>query len=163
MKKWIRRKDHLWAWIRQVTCALLALGSRLPASAALGGTLESVQADQAHMEASIKISYGRAYTVHEMTGQTRTTVREYVSPAGKVFGVAWQGPFIPDLRQILGSYFEQYSQAAKAERESHVGRRSLNLQEPGLVMQSSGHMRAYSGWAYDPSLLPAGVSAAEIR
>jgi len=30
-------------------------------------------------------------------------------------------------------------------------------------VQSGGHMRAYSGWAYAPDLLPAGVRAEEIR
>jgi hypothetical protein len=31
-----------------------------------------------------------------------TSVRRYVSPAGKVVAVAWKGPVMPDLRQVLG-------------------------------------------------------------
>jgi hypothetical protein len=89
-------------------------------------------------------------------------VREYVSPAGKVFGVAWQGPRIPDLRQLLGAYYAQYESAASAARSvRHRG--PLLIQEPGLVVQSGGHMRAYNGLAYVPDLLPAGVRAEEIR
>ena len=144
--------------------ALLALGLPFPAFAALGGTSDSVQADQAQMNASLKITQADAYTVHEMKAATGTVVREYVSrPDGRVFGVTWQGPFIPDMKQLLGNYFQQYSEAARAQRESHVGRHPLNIQPPGLVVQTAGHMRAFSGRAYDPGLLPAGVSANDIR
>jgi hypothetical protein len=32
-----------------------------------------------------------------------------------------------------------------------------------LVFQSIGHLRAYYGRAYDPQLLPAGVSTDDVR
>jgi hypothetical protein len=86
-----------------------------------------------------------------------------VSADGRVFGIAWEGPFVPNMRQLLGSYFQHYSEAAKAQRESHVGRQPLNIQEPRLVVQTAGHMRAYFGRAYDPELLPNGVSPDEVR
>jgi len=147
-----------------IAVALLILGLPFPAFAALGGASDSVQADQAQMSASLKITQADAYSVHEMKAGTGTLVREYVSRSdGRVFGVTWQGPFIPDMKQLLGNYFQQYSQAARVQRESHVGRHPLNIQEPGLVVQSAGHMRAFSGRAYDPGLLPAGVSANDIR
>jgi Protein of unknown function (DUF2844) len=149
--------------LRRVTLVLLNLGLSLPALASLGGSIDSVQSDQAQMRATTTISAGAAYTVHEMKAPAGTVVREYVSPAGRVFGVSWQGPFIPDLQQLLGDHFERYAAAAKAQRESHVGRRPLNIQEPGLVVQTAGHMRAYSGRAYDPGLLPAGVTANDVR
>ena len=142
---------------------LLTLGLSSPAFAALGGTLDSVQADQVQLRANVKVTEADAYTVHEIKASTGTVVREYVSPSGRVFGVAWQGPFIPDMHQLLGSYFQQYSHAAKVQRESHVGRRPLNIQETDLIVQTAGHMRAYSGRAYDPGLLPAGVNANDIR
>lgn len=103
------------------------------------------------------------YTVHEMTTPTGTVVREYVSSSGRVFGVAWEGPFMPDMRQILGSYFKQFSAAAKAKRDSRPNRSLLVISEPGMVVESSGHMRAYVGRAYDPRLLPEGVHANEVR
>lgn len=143
--------------------ALLALGLPFPAFAALGASLDSVQADQVHLKANVKITEADAYTIHEMTAPTGTVVREYVSLDGRVFGVSWRGPFIPDMQQLLGSYFQHYSQAAKAERERRVGRSPLYIQEPGLVVQTGGHMRAYFGRAYDPGLLPAGVSANDVR
>ena len=80
-----------------------------------------------------------------------------------MFAVAWQGPFIPDMQQLLGTYFQQFSAAAKKARESYHGRRSLNIQESGLVMQSGGHMHAYWGRAYDPGLVPQGIKLQDIR
>jgi hypothetical protein len=148
-------------WCARVIFTSLVLCSF--AHASLGGALDSVQADQVEMKATIKVHQTRTCAVHEMLAANGTTVREYVSESGRVFGVAWQGPFIPDMRQLLGSYFSQFSVAAKAQRESHVGRWPLNIQEPGLVVQTAGHMRAFSGRAYDPELLPAGVSADAIQ
>jgi hypothetical protein len=147
-----------------MTVALMALGLSFPAYGALGGALDSVQVDQEHMKATdVRIIGGDTYSVHEISTPTGTVIREYVSSGGHVFGVSWQGPFIPELRQLLGGYFEQYLAAAKIQRDSHVGRRPLNIHEQGLVVQTAGHMRAYSGRAYDPGLFPAGVSANDIR
>ncbi|MGA9447392.1 MAG: DUF2844 domain-containing protein, partial [Candidatus Sulfotelmatobacter sp.] len=88
---------------------------------------------------------------------------EYVSSAGKVFAVAWQGPWPPDMRQLLGSYFEQYRQAAKAQSSVRIGRRPLMIQQPGLVVQIGGHPRSFSGRAYIPDQLPSSVSAEAIQ
>jgi len=148
---------------RAIAIAFLLLASPLLAFATLGASLDSVQDDQVHFKANIRTTEAGAYSIHEMTASTGTVVREYVSPAGRVFGVTWRGPFIPDMQQLLGSYFEPYVQAAKAQRDRRVGRAPLNIQEPGLVVQTAGHMRSYSGRAYDPGLLPAGVSAEDIR
>jgi hypothetical protein len=133
-----------------------------PAMAALGGTVDSVQADGVRMKATDKVVRKDAYTVHEIEDSTGTVVREYVSNAGTVFGVSWQGPFVPDMRQILGSYFERYSQAARAQREAQVGRHRLEIRESGFVVQTSGHQRAYSGRAYDERLLPPAVGVGDL-
>jgi hypothetical protein len=133
-----------------------------PAMAALGGTVDSVQADGVRMKATDKVVRKDAYTVHEIEDSTGTVVREYVSNAGTVFGVSWQGPFVPDMRQILGSYFERYSQAARAQREGQVGRNRLEIRESGFVVQTSGHQRAYSGRAYDEQLLPPAVGVGDL-
>jgi len=142
---------------------LLILTVSLPAFAVLGGDESSVSADVAHMKASVKVTPGEAFAVHEMNAEGSPVVREYVSPAGRVFGVAWQGSSVPDLQQLLGTYFQQYSAAAKAAKAGHPGRRPLNIQRPGLVVQTGGHMRSFSGRAYDPGLLPQGVGADAIR
>jgi hypothetical protein len=133
-----------------------------PALAALGGDVSSVQADQAHMNAQLRIQTGQAYTVHELHQTNGTVVKEFISPAGKVFAVSWSGPFMPDLRQLMGTYFEQFSQAAQT-RVRRPGRAPLNIQQNGLVVQSGGHMRAFFGKAYLSDQLPQSVGPEMIR
>jgi hypothetical protein len=145
-----------------VICAVLTtFVIPVPAIAALGEDVASVQADQAHMKAaSRKIGAVGSYSVHEMLSPAGAAVREYVSSTGKVFAVTWKGPYQPDIRQLLGKYFTDYSQGAKA---SHAHHRHLSIQQPGLVIQSSGHMRAFAGRAYIPQLLPEGMAIEEIQ
>lgn len=146
-----------------VVLAMVFLATASPAFAALGGDISSVRADQAHMQGSLRTTQAEAYTVHEIQAVTGTVVREYVSPSGKVFAVAWQGPWRPDMRQLLATYFEPYQQALQAQSNSRAGRRPLLIQQPGLVVQSSGHMRSFAGRAYIPQMLPQGVSIEDIR
>jgi hypothetical protein len=149
--------------LKSVGAIFLTLSLALPAFATLGGNESSVEADRAQMKATVTMSKTNAYSVHEIKTNFGTVVREYVSAGGQVFGVAWQGPFIPDMQQLLGTYFQQYSTAAKAAREKARGRRPLDIHEQGLVMQSSGHLRAYWGRAFDPGLVPQGIKLEEIR
>ncbi len=136
----------------------------MPAFAGLGEDASSVQADQVHMHAGLRTTQAQGYAVHEMQAPTGLTVREYVSPSsGKVFAVGWQGPWPPDMRQILAGYFEQYQQAAQTQANVRPGRHPVMIQLPGLVVQSGGHMRSFAGRAYVPDMLPQGVAAEAIR
>jgi Protein of unknown function (DUF2844) len=142
-------------------CAVLFLAP-LHAGAALGGDVDSVATDRAQLRASTaRITKAQNFEVHEFRAATGTTIREYVSSAGQVFGVTWHGPANPDLRQILGARYDQFLHAARAHPE--VRRGPFIIQEPGLVVQMSGTMRAHSGRAYIPELLPAPVQAEMIR
>lgn len=144
--------------------ALVAFGLGLPASASLGGDFSTVQADQAHMKASIKTTTGQGYTLHEIKTPMGTIVHEFVSTDGRVFAVAWHGPSMPPMQQILGSYFQQFSDGVQARHAAaHVRRGPLNIQESGLVVQNSGHPRGYFGRAYIPGILPPGVTPDQIR
>jgi len=132
-------------------------------SASLGGDVTSVQADRAKMQGSLRTTSADSYNLHEIQASTGVTVREYVSTAGKVFAVTWKGPFHPDLRQVLGAYFDQYEQAAQAQIATRRGRGPLLIQQPGLVVQISGHMKAFVGKAYVPGMMPAGVHVEDIQ
>lgn len=77
-------------------------------------------------------------------------VKEYISPAEKVFAVTWQGPFQPDLHQLLGAYFDQYTQAVQTQRAARHGHGPLLIQQPGLVLQITEHIRLFPGKAYVP-------------
>jgi hypothetical protein len=133
------------------------------AFAALGGPAASVQADQSHMQGTLRTTQAASYSIQEIQAATGVTVREYVSSSGKVFAVAWHGPWPPQMQQLLGTYFDQYMQAVKAQASAHTARRPLLIEQPGLVVESGGHMRSFSGRAYIPDMLPQGVSAEAIR
>jgi hypothetical protein len=140
--------------------SLALLMVSVPAAATLGEDVTSVQADQAQMQGAVHITSAAKFAVHEIQLPSGTVVKEYVSPAGMVFAVSWKGPWLPDLQQVMGRYFEQYTEAAKT-KDGGRGRRVT--EQPGLVVQSGGHMRAFFGRAYAPQMLPRGVVAEDIQ
>ena len=154
---------HTGRCVGGVAFALVMVGLPGSAFAALGGNAASVQADQGHMQASLRSIRAANYTVHELQSPTGVVVREYVSASGTVFGVAWQGPWVPDLHQLLGSYFELYQQAVQTQNNGRAGRRPIHVTLPGLVVSVSGHPRSFTGHAYVPDMLPEGAKAEEIR
>jgi hypothetical protein len=129
-------------------------------AAALGDDVATVDADRAHLRSALRVERGARYDTHELAAPTGTIVREYVSPAGRVFAVAWEGPWPPDMRQLLGSSFDRFSARLAAHRR---GRGPLVVDEPDLVVVWSGHPRAFHGRAYLRSLVPADVDAATIH
>ncbi len=145
-------------WITLLS--LLTLAVARPAAAELGGDAASIDRDQVRMQAQLKVARAPLYTVHEMRAPTGIMVREYVARAGNVFAVAWQGPWLPDMRQLLGPYFQQYSQAARARRGGHG---PLLIHEPGLMVQVAGHPRSFAGRALLPQMVPAGVAVESLR
>lgn len=143
------------------TLMAAALGSAAPSMAALGGDVSSVEGDRASLKGALTgFRSGQSYGVHELTTTSGVHVHEYVA-GGKVFAVSWQGPVIPDLRQLLGAYYATYAQAAAAPHAG--GHRHLKVDQPGLVVESNGRMRAFYGRAWDPALLPANFTVADIR
>jgi hypothetical protein len=139
----------------------LLLSLPLPAGAALGGPASSVEADRAHMQAERKTSAGQRYTIHEISTPSGTVVREFVSTlTGTVFAVAWQGPFMPDLQQVLGDHFKTFAEATEG---AGPARGSVSVHRPEVVIHSGGHMRAFSGMAYLPGQIPEGVQIEDIR
>jgi hypothetical protein len=142
---------------------IVSAATMVPASARaeLGGDLTSVERDRVRMNASISVRPMGRYTVHEIRSDSGSTVREFASPDGRVFAVAWQGPFPPDYQQLLGPYFAQLQQASRQQRRPR--RAPLTIETPGFVFQSYGHFRDLAGRAYVPQMLPAGVGMEEIR
>jgi hypothetical protein len=148
--------------LRPMAAFAMVLGFSLPAMASLGGDVSSVQADTAHMRASVNVNSGDNFQVHQLQSPAGTAVNEYVSSSGTVFAVTWHGPFMPDMQQILGTYFQQYS-AAVSSQPRQYGRHPLNIRQPGLVVQTGGHMRAHWGRVYVPALVPEGVNEEQLQ
>lgn len=142
--------------------ALALLMLPLPVCASLGGDTASVKSDVAKMETTIRTTSGQGYEVHEMQSQSGVAIKEFASPGGKIFAVSWSGPTHPDLRQLLGNYYDQYIQAVQEQRAHRRGRGPLLIQMPGLVVRISGHERAFRGKAYVPQLVPAGVRVEDL-
>jgi hypothetical protein len=131
-----------------------------PSWAVLGEPVGSVASDQARLRGRLRSIEGEGYAVHEIQGADGTLVREFAAPSGRVFGVAWQGPFVPDLAPLLGAWFEEYRQAPRPA----VRRRGpLSVRTEHLVVETGGHLRSYQGRVYLPDAVPAAVSAAVVR
>ncbi len=170
---------------RHLVKAILALSAvivlRAPgtAMATLGGSAQSIAADQQTLGGQVRelnrlqstpggqalqeqtpAPSNPAYTVEQISTPTGVTVKEYLSANGTVFGVSWRGPRPPNLSQLLGSYFAEYKTAAASPRAQ---RGHLLIQTENLVVETGGHMRDLRGRAYVPGLLPPGVSADEIQ
>lgn len=141
-------------------CAVAA--GALPGWAALGGSAESVAADQVRFQAKRKMVEMPEYTVHEISRADGGEIREYVTHAGKVFGVSWNGPAIPDLSQLLGPYHAEFRNTLLAQPKS-FRRRPAAVHNSDLVVETGGHMRAFQGRAYLNSMLPSGVSPEAIK
>jgi len=134
-----------------------------PAWGALGGDTVSILADQSALQGSRRTTATKAYTLHEIQAANGTVVREYQSTDGSVFAVTWHGQFRPDMRQVMGSYFDQYAQAMQARSSTRRGRGPVTIEQPGLTVQLGGHMRALVGRAYVPEKLPQGMRAEDIQ
>jgi len=113
--------------------------------------------------ALVRIARSGVYTVHETLSPTGTTIREYYGNDGVVFGVSWDGEFPPDLRQLLGTYFDQYRTAAQTTRRGRKARGRLAIDDSTLVVRTAAHTRSFSGVAYAPNLVPAGVAPSVVR
>ncbi|HXC31506.1 MAG TPA: DUF2844 domain-containing protein [Verrucomicrobiae bacterium] len=143
--------------------AAVAFAASVPARASLGGDTASVRDDQAKLQGALQTTTNGTYTVHEIQAASGIVVREYVSPSGAVFAVTWHGPRHPDLRQVLGAYFDPFTQAVQAQRAVRHGLGPRVIQQAGFTVVLSGHMGALSGTAYLPQSFPAGIRAEEIR
>lgn len=127
--------------------ALGGQASRLPAEGQPQGTPSVVAGASGVMQQTILTPRG-------------VTVTEY-SSQGTVFAATWQGPVMPDFSQLLGNYFPQFRSMI---RPVMPGSRNapLEARHPQVVVHALGHMRAFTGSAYAPALVPTGLSLPSI-
>jgi hypothetical protein len=140
-----------------------ALFSAAPTHAALGGAYSSLATDRLRLSArSVSTSAAANFTVHTMTTPVGGSVKEFTRGDGTVFAVTWTGPTPPDLRQLLGDYFDRYRAAGQLVngRRRH---RPPHVNDPDLIVQTGGHPGAFFGAAYLPQMAPAGFSVSELK
>jgi hypothetical protein len=141
--------------------AAAALAAAGRAGAGLGEPVAAVAEDRRALAAEARAPVvARGYTVEQMASAAHE-VREFVSPEGLVFAVAWDGISNPDLTRLLGPYAPE---ALDAAGRTHArGRRRRVVRTDRVVVETWGHMRSLHGRAYAPSLVPPGVSLDAIR
>src|SRR5512133_989663 len=160
--------NHLLNRLRLLLGLVLAVGAGAATATlgqspwAAGAAAASSAAPTAKMQAVTPVAPSSLYTLHEVQLETGTSVREYATPAGVVFAVSWQGPVLPDLSALLGTYFNTFK--LETERVRAAGRRGgpVSIEHPDLVIQSGGRMRNFYGHAYAPALIPAGLNIKDV-
>jgi hypothetical protein len=155
--------DKLYAFllILGLTVALLAPAG--PGRAALGEPVDPIAADQKAALSAVQPfpTVKNGYTVQEIRSDA-VVLREYVSSAGIVFAVAWNGLIHPDLTPLLGSHAGAYEEALR-QTPPKPGSRHLQVKTSQIIVEKWGQMRNLQGRAYVPALLPPGMSADEIQ
>lgn len=167
--------------LRAAVAAALVLGVIAsviqPARAALGGSPMPTPADasatttttpsnttaRAAAQSASGALASSSYSVRSTAYSSGTQVREYIGASGTVFGIAWNGPRMPDLQTLLGNYFPQYASGVKAQRAARHARGPVAVEQSNLVVHSGGHMGSFFGQAWLPSALPAGMTGADIK
>ncbi len=161
MDEWIKRRLYSLALYLGLSLAFLANAQQTQAT--LGESGDSVAADQKALSAvKCGTTFRPNYTVHEFKSDG-TVVREYVSPSGIVFGIAWSGLTHPDLKPLLGSYAGEYEAALNRTPPKPGISRNARVEADRVVVEKWGQMRNLQGRAYAPDLIPPGVSADEIK
>jgi hypothetical protein len=144
---------------------ILCMGCFASAHATLGGDSASVESDRLSLKveraARQNLAPTGSYSVHETMLPFGTRIRQYVSNANVVFAVSWDGPFLPDFRQLLGLHFD--TMVARQANQANAGHRSFNHEDGDLVIESGGHQRSFVGRAYLKSAIPPGVTELEIQ
>jgi hypothetical protein len=127
-------------------------------------TASQVSATDAASAAAAAAAHA-AYSVNVVTLTTGTVVREFVATSSNtVFALTWSGSRPPNFADILGPYADRYlKKPAGADVIRVGGLRQRGLSSSDLVVESFGHYGQFSGYAYLPSAVPAGLSLTDIQ
>ena len=145
---------------RIFTVLLMLMIGSIPAWAALGDNVASVDSDAQALGGQHVMVAKAGYNLHQITLRDGSVIKEFVSPAGTVFGVSWQSHFIPNLHQLLGSYLTNLQQG---QRTQVIPRRGVTIQDNNFYFTNFGRPMAFHGRAYVPSLIPANLTAEVVQ
>jgi hypothetical protein len=144
------------------TFAFITVFAVPAAMAELGGNYTSILEDQAAMRATLTAQEHPSYTVYILDMSDGTQVREYLSPHSGVFAIDWSGDERrPNMRQVLGVYFDRFSRPVGAPHGGHNN--ALHRADPDFVLDSFVAMRRFTGRAYIPQAVPQEVAIADVR
>ena len=154
--------------LRKAWQAMLASGlalASIAASATLGEPASTAEADRARLQGERRVVQATAIRlqVHVITQPDGSTIKEFVTPGGVVFAIAWSTRLKPRLDTLLGAQAPRYASAARAALATPGIRHGIVLASDDLVVQASAHLNAHVGLAYLRSLVPEGVRIDELR
>jgi hypothetical protein len=150
----------------RATAAALVIAASAPAHAQLGATV-AIAAREASNTTNTTASVlhqavNNAVRWQESTDANQIRVRQYVSSSGQVYAVSWDGPAMADASVLLGTWFDRYQQEASAALPNASGLHSSRVSGSDLMVETAVRLRDFSGRAWLPGALPAGVTAADI-
>ena len=143
-----RRGDGRLAWFALALVTLLAP----PARAALGDDVATVAAAQARLHADLTVSHRGSYAIHELAMPSGIRLRHFVGGDGKVFAVSWSGGWRPNLREVMGSHYDDF---IAATRGKPIKRGVARVETRGMVVVMGGPQRAFFGHVYLTDMVPA--------
>lgn len=153
-------------WILVGTVAVLTfLAPEIPRPvwAALGQPEATVERDRAMMKGQRQRGSGTGFSIDLIT-VAGMEIKEYVSPDGVVFAVVWEGTGVPDLKLLLGEYYEEYREGLSTARNRRPRvKEPFRMKSDRLVVERAGHSRSLWGRAYLPTHLPPGMRPEDIR
>jgi hypothetical protein len=164
--RWIYAKTGGVMVIGLGTFALLWLlvpAGLTPAWAALGQSVATIEQDRVMMKGQRQSRSGAGYSIDTII-VAGMQIKEYVSPDGVVFAVVWRGTGVPDLRMLLGEYFDEYRAGLTASRHRTPRvREPFRMKSDRLVIERAGHSRSLWGRAYLPTGVPSGLRPEDIQ
>lgn len=150
---------------------LLSLGLSLgvfclsiSAHATLGGDIATVQRDARTLNAvtatiSVKATVRQGQKAFAFSAPG-VHIREYASGNGSIYAISWNGYRNPDLKVLLGSHYAEYVQTRDKQVFRGHGPRLFKMEK--MIVELSGHMRAFTGKAYLPAAVPRGLRPGDL-
>jgi Protein of unknown function (DUF2844) len=123
------------------------------------GTPSSGSADAVLHQAS----NGSPVSWIESTDGNQNRIRQYLAASGQIYAVSWDGPAMANLQALFGTWFNRYQQGAIDAQSSTSSLHSSFVDSNDLVVESSTRLRTFSGRAWLPAALPAGVTSDDIE
>jgi hypothetical protein len=142
--------------------AIAALGDVRPSARAQFSSDSATRSVSSLQTDSSDLINSERFSKREVALETGTIVVEYMDSGGRVFAISWAGPVLPPLNQWLGAYYSLFSEAVALDsRPSSLGT-PLGVTTDKLVVKSRGRMRNFSGYAYVPAWVPAGLRIQDV-
>ena len=135
-----------------------------PSFAGLGDHAVSVTTDARALRAkslSARPGTSASWTRNELTLQDGLAT-EFSDASGTVFAVSWKTQSMPDLSSLLGGHKGAFDSAQTQQGEKMRSPRRFAATAGDMTVLSTGHLRAFQGYAYLSSMLPQGFDLGEL-